>query len=109
MRELNPQDSDHLARFDFSKKVKRKADFVLQNVGGENLLVPIGAQVMDLNGLITLNAAGRCLWELLAEECSVDDLAAALTDKFEVDLDRAHQDVETFLEEITRIGLLESE
>jgi len=28
--------------------MKRKADFIMQNVGGENLLVPLGAQVMDM-------------------------------------------------------------
>ena len=38
--------------------MKRKDDFILQNVGGENLLVPLGAQVMDLNGLVTLNGTG---------------------------------------------------
>jgi len=87
--------------------MKRKADFVLQNVGGENLLVPIGAQVMDLNGLITLNATGRCLWELLAQDRSAEDLAAALPERFEVDIQRARADVQVFIEEITRIGLLE--
>jgi hypothetical protein len=87
--------------------MKRKADFVMQNVGGENLLVPIGGQVLDTNGLVTLNATGRCLWELLAQERSVEDLAGALTEKFEVDGERAKADVQAFLDEITRIGLLE--
>ncbi len=88
--------------------MKRKSDFMMQNVGGENLLVPLGAQVMDLNGLITLNATGRCLWELLAQDRSVEELAAALLEKFEVDIQSARTDVQVFLEEITRIGLLET-
>ncbi len=87
--------------------MKRKADFVMRNVGGENLLVPIGRQVLDTNGLVTLNATGSCLWELLAQDRSVEELAAALTEKFEVDIERARADVQVFLEEITRIGLLE--
>ena len=87
--------------------MKRKADFVMQNVGGENLLVPIGGQVLDTNGLVTLNATGRCLWELLAQDRSAEELAGVLTEKFEVDLQRARADVQAFLEEITRIGLLE--
>ena len=88
--------------------MKRKADFVLQNVAGENLLVPIGAQVMDLNGLITLNAAGRYLWELLAEDRSLDHLAGALTERFDVGLERARADAQVFLDEIAHIGLLET-
>ena len=88
--------------------MKRKSDFTMQSVGGENLLVPLGAQVLDTNGLVTLNATGRCLWELLAQDRSVEDLAGALTEKFEVDIQSARTDVQVFLEEITRIGLLET-
>ena len=47
--------------------MKRKTDFIMQNVAGENLLVPLGARMMDLNGLITLNDTAACVWELLAQ------------------------------------------
>lgn len=89
------------------KKMKRKSDFMMQNVGGENLLVPLGSQVVDMNGLVTLNATGRCVWELLAQDRSVDELAAAVTERFDVDRERARADVQTFLDEIARMGLLE--
>jgi hypothetical protein len=87
--------------------MRRKPDFVMQNVGGENVLVPIGAQVMDLNGLITLNATAACVWELLAQERSLDDLVAAVLERFEVTPEAARADVQTFVDEITRLGLLE--
>ncbi len=87
--------------------MKRKSDFMMQNVGGENLLVPLGSQVVDMNGLVTLNATGRCVWELLAQDRSVDELAAAVTERFDVDRERARADVQTFLDEIARMGLLE--
>jgi hypothetical protein len=86
--------------------MKRKADFLMQNVGGENLLVPLGAQVMDMNGLITLNDTGACLWELLAEERTVDELAISLAAQFDVDAAAARADVQTFLDETARLGLL---
>ena len=87
--------------------MKRKSDFIMQNVGGENLLVPVGAQVLATNGLVSLNATGCCLWELLAQDRSVEDLAGALTERFDVDIQRARADVQVFLDEIRRIGLLE--
>jgi hypothetical protein len=87
--------------------MKRKADFMMQNVSGENLLVPLGAQVMDLNGLITLNDTAACVWELLAQECSLDELAAAVAERFDVAAEIARADVQTFLDEIAKIGLLE--
>jgi hypothetical protein len=87
--------------------MKRKADFMMQNVGGENLLVPLGAQVMDLNGIITLNDTAACVWELLAEERSLDELTAAVAERFDVAAGIARDDVRTFVDEITRLGLLE--
>lgn len=87
--------------------MKRKADFMMQQVGGEHLLVPLGAQVMNLNGLLTLNETGACVWERLAEERSLDELAAAVAERFDVPNATARADVQTFVDEITRLGLLE--
>lgn len=87
--------------------MKRKNDFIMQDVGGENLLVPLGAQVMDLNGLITLNDTAACVWELLAAERSLDELTAAVAERFDVDHETACADVQTFVDEIAKMGLLE--
>jgi hypothetical protein len=87
--------------------MKRKTDFIMQNVGGENLLVPLGAQVMDLNGLITLNDTAACVWELLREERTPDELTAGIAERFDVTPASAHADVKAFLDEIAKMGLLE--
>jgi hypothetical protein len=89
-------------------KMRRKNDFLLQSVGGQDFLVPLGAKVMDLNGMIVLNAAGRYVWELLAEERVTEDLAAAVALRFEVDKETAQDDVQAFLDEISQRGLLET-
>lgn len=87
--------------------MKHKKDFHIQKIGGEYILVPLGSEVVNLNGIIILNATGRFVWELLAEDRSVCDLAAAVTDRFDIDLERAHVDIQTFLDEITHLKLLE--
>ena len=87
--------------------MKRKADFMMQNISGEKLLVPLGAQVMNMNGLVTLNDTAVCVWGLLAQERSLDELTAAVTERFDVIPERARADVQAFLDEITRLGLLE--
>lgn len=88
-------------------KLKRKIDFVLKDICGEKMLVPIGSQVMDMNGLVTLNDTAACVWELLAEDRTVDELAAAVAEQFDVAPERARADVQVFIDEITRMGLLE--
>ena len=87
--------------------MKRKADFIMENVGGEYLLVPLGAQVMDMNGIITLNATGSYLWELLARERTAAELAVALADRFDTTAEQARSDVDAFLEKIGELGMLE--
>ena len=81
---------------------------MLQNVGGQDLLVPLGAKVMDMNSLITLNATGRRVWELLAENHPVEYLVAEVVEQFDVDLERARADVQAFLDDLGRLGLLET-
>ncbi len=79
----------------------------MQNVGGENLLVPLGAQVMDMNAIITLNTTSSYIWHLLDHDHSLDELAVAVADRFEVDPARARADIQTFLDEIKALGLLQ--
>ena len=88
--------------------MKRSEDFLLKNVGGQDLLVPLGAKVMDMNSLITLNATGRRVWELLAEDRSVEYLVAEVVEQFDVDQERARADVQAFLDDLGRLGLLET-
>jgi hypothetical protein len=87
--------------------MKRKNDFTMRNVGGENMLVPLAAQVMDMNGVITLNGTGACVWELLAQERTVDELANAVAVRFDVTPEHARADVQTFLDEIGKLGIIE--
>ncbi|MBA4417734.1 MAG: PqqD family protein [Syntrophus sp. (in: bacteria)] len=86
--------------------MKRKDDFVLRNVGGTSLLVPLGAQVRSTNAIVALNETGRYVWTLLQEDKSIDDLADAVVSRFDVDRYQACSDVRYFLEELTDAGFL---
>jgi hypothetical protein len=87
--------------------VRRKSSFLLKKVGGESLLVPLGVEVVDLNGIITLNSTAEFVWELLAVDRSVEDLASAMVEHFDIDGVTARADLQTFLDEIAKIGILE--
>lgn len=87
--------------------MKRKNDFLLKNVGGQDFLVPLGPKVRDMNCLIALNSTGRCIWELLAQDRSTDEMAAEIVKQFDIDEEKARADVMLFLKDIERFGLLE--
>jgi hypothetical protein len=88
--------------------MRRSVDFVLRNVGGENLLVPIGSKVMDLNGIIILNAVAAYIWELLALDLSLEELSDAVSAKFDVDKKTAQADIQTFFDISNQMGLWKS-
>lgn len=87
--------------------MKRKEDFLLQNVGGQDLLIPLGAKVLDMNGLMVINPTGRYLWELLAEDRSLEDLVTAVVERFEVESDRAGADVRAFVGDLAQQGCID--
>jgi hypothetical protein len=81
-------------------------EFLLQDVGDASLLVPLNTKLIDLNGIVSLNAAGRYLWEQLAEERSLDELASALAERFGLTLSDARRDAQSFVEQVAPLGLL---
>jgi hypothetical protein len=64
--------------------------------------------VLDLHGSVylKLNGTARVLWERLSQGCSATDLSADLVERFGIDTTRAAADVEGFLAELRRRGLL---
>lgn len=83
--------------------MKRNTGFVMRQVAGRYVLAPVGDMVKIFSGMITMNATGKFLWDLLEQDQTVDSLAQALVDNYEVDLERAKQDVIKYLEPLKPI------
>ena len=45
--------------------MKIKREFVLREIAGDILLVPVGKTALDLNGMLTLNEVGAEIWKML--------------------------------------------
>ena len=95
-------EADFFGGFD----MKLKHEFVLREVAGETLLVPVGAATLSLNGMLVLNGSGRFLWEQLPAAETEEVLVKALLEEYEVDEATARTDVSEFLEEIRKLGIL---
>lgn len=79
--------------------MKIKEGFLLRQVAGQTVVLPTGGD-LDLNMMITLNATGAFLWEQLQNECSEDDLVAALLNAYDVDEQTARESVEAFVKKL---------
>lgn len=59
------------------------------------------------NGLITLNRTGAFLWNLMSkQDCTFSFLLSQLTEHFDVNLDTAKTDLESFIAIAQSAGLL---
>ena len=86
--------------------MKIKDGFLLRQVAGQTVVLPIGGD-MDLNLMITLNDTGAFLWEKLQEETDEAALVAALLGEYDVDEATAKQAVTAFLAKLNENGFLE--
>lgn len=75
----------------------------------ETLLVPVGDSSLDVKGLITLNEAGELLWDALEGGAeSFDELAAVLTEEYEVSTEAALADAKAFFAKLEELGIAEN-
>lgn len=84
----------------------RNANFMLQDVAGTQVIVPTGEAVVAFPGMITVNATGAYIWQLLEQEQTVQSLAKAVVARYEVTEAQATADVEKFLTQLQPTGAL---
>lgn len=86
--------------------MKRNPDFLLREVAGSLVVVPIGEAIEGFAGMITLNPTGAYLWELLETEQTVESLTEALVARYEVEAEQAKKDVEGFVAKLIPTGAI---
>ncbi len=77
---------------------------MLRDVAGTTVIVPVGAAVSNFPGMMTMNATGAYIWDLLETEQTVQSLTDALVANYDVSPEVAKADVETFLEKLVPTG-----
>lgn len=87
--------------------MKIKEGFILRNVAGSFVVVPIGDATIDFNGMMNLNETGAFLFEKMIDGTTREDLIKALTDEYEVDDETAAKDVDLFIEKVEKEDLFE--
>lgn len=84
--------------------MKRNPDFLLRDVAGQQVIVPVGAAAEKFPGMITINDTGAFLWELLEQEQTIDSLVTAMQDRYEVTEELARKDAKAFVDRLIPTG-----
>ncbi len=81
--------------------------FVLRNIMGQNVVVPLGTRCVNFNSMISLNDSGAFLWKQLEVEKTEEEMLSAMLEEYSIDEERAFQDIKIFIDKLKNSQLLE--
>lgn len=87
--------------------MKIKDGFVLKNVAGSDVAIPVRQNALDMNAIFKLTETGAFLWRLLENGADREDLVRAMTAEYDVDEARAGADIDAFVTRLNEAGILE--
>ena len=87
--------------------MKIKENLMLRQVADVWTVLPLGKDIINFDGMLTLNETGAMLWQKLEQGAEKADLVAALLDEYDVTAEMAQADVEEFLQKLEIAGCIE--
>lgn len=87
--------------------MKIRDGFMLRNVAGQWVVVPLGERVVEFNGIMTLSESGALLWKLMANDVLEEELVRTVLEEYIIDEVTAKADVLEFITAIRERGLIE--
>ncbi len=86
--------------------MKLNPDLIHRRIIDEDIFIPLGQTAMENNGVFVMSPVGARIWELLSEGKDSTELTGLLLEEYEVEEAVLKADVEAFLAELVRLGLL---
>ena len=82
-----------------------KDGYIVKKIGTKYYAVS-AARAAEGAGMIALNETGAFIWDLLKEETSVEAVAKALAEHYDIDVDTATRDTEAYINMLKEAGAL---
>ena len=87
--------------------MKIKEGFILREVAGTKVVVPIGEATLDFNGIMSLNDTGAFLFDKMIKGISREELICELVNEYGIDEQLATVDVDAFIKRVEGEDLFE--
>ena len=87
---------------------RKQEDLLTRKIAGETIVVPIRGKLADMQSIYALNPVAEFVWEQLDGSRSLDEIAGAVVNQFDVGKEQAQSDVREFVSELAAAGLVES-
>ena len=86
--------------------MKKINEFMLREIAGEFVAVPVGAATQNFNGMITMTETAAFLYEHIEEAGSFQELIDLLRSEYEVDEETAGRDVVYLINQMLQMGMI---
>ena len=87
--------------------MKFKEGYKVRSMAGENVVIMQGKAGSDMTRIISLNDSSLLLWNALqGKEFEVADVAAALVENYNIDLETAEHDAKAWVAKLAECGLI---
>lgn len=86
--------------------MKFKKEFMLREIVGETILIPMGDSNNHFNGIITINELGKFIWENLESSKDEEDLLHKILEEYEVEEKEAKVDLDEFLDKLRQVDII---
>jgi hypothetical protein len=89
--------------------MKQKEGLVLRQICGENVVVAEGLKVVDFGKMVSMNDTAVWVWEKCSElgDFTAEQLTDALCQEYNVEPEKALNDVNRLLGEWKELGMIE--
>ncbi len=89
--------------------LKFKKGFLMQKIAGENVLLPAGADTVDMSKMLVLNESATLILSNLmkASSITIEELTNDLIQMYEVEYEQAENDVKELVYVLRELNMFE--
>lgn len=88
-----------------NKKYCLKPGYVLREIAGEHLAIPVTAE--NSSDIVVLNPVSAILWNELEAPKTIDELADKICSSFDISRDEATADIREFIDSLISANVVE--
>lgn len=81
-------------------------EYILREIAGDYILVPVGESAMEINGLITLNEIGVLIWREIERKSDQETILQRIMKEYDVDEETARTDLMGFLQQLEEAKMI---
>lgn len=92
-----------------TKLFNTSSDYMLREIAGEFVLIPVGDGAEQLNGMLSLNETFKYIWDQFEQPHTIEEVVLKTREDFDDVNDQIEYDICRFVEECLYYGLINEE